>query len=413
MIQYLMAGLKRKICELMLDDNSEPSNDASKDASNDLSNDLSKDVAIESLNNDASKDVANGSSNDAWKDVSNDVSKSLFKGSFQRTVKGMVPCTSPCTGQGTTKHAVPAKVVNNGAYGVVRLAEFAEKMARDRYDASLAIEYAVGKQGITGCVKVFDFFLDDNMLRFVLKMKRAHCDLCEYVCGVKKADLDADAVVKQLCMAVHYLHEKGIVHLDIKPQNILVDKNGFLKLTDFGLSAAYGQQITYAVCTRWYRGDDEPKGTVVTFGYDLFSLGIVLLEVLRYKYTNEPYACALVEAKASLHSPKHGVKQLSDVLAHEPTFTLPDEVPETTKAIVRGFLLKNKNDRMRAHEACRLLEVISSDYVPPTEEELLERSAPFRQVAEFVNVSSDFYPSVENLKILRRLLLAVPSKKED
>jgi hypothetical protein len=68
---------------------------------------------------------------------------------------------------------------------------------------------------------------------------------------------------------------------------------------------------------------------------------------------------------------------------------------------------------MRAHEACRLLEVISSDYVPPTEEELLERSAPFRQVAEFVNVSSDFYPSVENLKILRRLLLAVPSKKED
>ena len=55
------------------------------------------------------------------------------------------------------------------------------------------------------------------------------------------------------------MHEKRIMHRDLKPQNLLIDKNGNIKLADFGLARAFGLPVktyTHEVVTLWYRAPE-------------------------------------------------------------------------------------------------------------------------------------------------------------
>ena len=60
----------------------------------------------------------------------------------------------------------------------------------------------------------------------------------------------------QITSAIKYCHSKRILHRDLKPQNLLIDKNGVIKLADFGLARAFGIRIktlTNEILTLWYR----------------------------------------------------------------------------------------------------------------------------------------------------------------
>jgi serine/threonine protein kinase len=55
----------------------------------------------------------------------------------------------------------------------------------------------------------------------------------------------------QIISAIKYCHSKRILHRDLKPQNLLIDKNGIIKLADFGLARAFGvpiKTLTHEVC---------------------------------------------------------------------------------------------------------------------------------------------------------------------
>lgn len=60
----------------------------------------------------------------------------------------------------------------------------------------------------------------------------------------------------QLVNGVNYCHSRRIIHRDLKPQNLLVDRNGNLKIADFGLARAFGipiKTLTHEIETLWYR----------------------------------------------------------------------------------------------------------------------------------------------------------------
>lgn len=91
-------------------------------------------------------------------------------------------------------------------------------------------------------------------------------------------------IMKQLCSAVAEAHSRGIIHRDIKPQNVIVKADGSLKILDFGIATALGSaQLTQAnnvMGSVHYLAPELAKGEPASFQSDIYALGIVLYEML-------------------------------------------------------------------------------------------------------------------------------------
>ena len=90
-------------------------------------------------------------------------------------------------------------------------------------------------------------------------------------------------ITMQLLAAVDFAHRSGIVHRDIKPQNVMIDRDGTCKVMDFGIARAGDSGMTEAgsiLGTAQYLAPEQAKGYPVDERSDLYSVGVVLYEML-------------------------------------------------------------------------------------------------------------------------------------
>lgn len=100
-----------------------------------------------------------------------------------------------------------------------------------------------------------------------------------------------DAVIRkfmlQMCEGIKYCHSRRILHRDLKPQNLLIDRHGNLKICDFGLARAFGVPLrtyTHEVVTLWYRAPEILLGgRQYSTGVDMWSIGCIFAEMCMRK----------------------------------------------------------------------------------------------------------------------------------
>ena len=137
----------------------------------------------------------------------------------------------------------------------------------------------------------------------------------------------------QMALALRAAHEAGVVHRDVKPANIVVDADGYARLTDFGIARALeGSQLTQAgefLGTAHYVSPEQAQGHPATPASDLYSLAVIGHELL----TGQP--------------PFDGDSVITTALAHviHPAPPLPDSVPEPLRTTVMAGLAKRPEDR--------------------------------------------------------------------
>ena len=133
-------------------------------------------------------------------------------------------------------------------------------------------------------VNIYDVGEDDGFYYIVM----------EYVDGKtlhdiikEEAPLSIDKAVDiaiMICDGIHHAHEKGVIHRDIKPHNILVTEHGMVKVADFGIARAMSKTtITYGnsiIGSVHYFSPEQAKGEPITRTTDIYSLGCVLYEML-------------------------------------------------------------------------------------------------------------------------------------
>jgi len=93
--------------------------------------------------------------------------------------------------------------------------------------------------------------------------------------------------VEQILTGLQYCHSRRIMHRDLKPQNLLIDSNGHLKLADFGLARAFCVPVrpyTHEVITLWYRAPEILLGSLsYSLPVDIWSTGCILIEMVNKK----------------------------------------------------------------------------------------------------------------------------------
>jgi len=136
--------------------------------------------------------------------------------------------------------------------------------------------------------------------------------------GLKMKEYQIATVCKSVLRALVYLHEKGVIHRDIKSDCILLDDEGRIKLSDFGFCAQINTEINKRkslVGTPYWMAPElisrEPYGTAV----DIWSLGIMVIEMIDGEppHFNETPREAMMRTKKSKTPP--GVKQANKISA--------------------------------------------------------------------------------------------------
>ncbi len=205
-------------------------------------------------------------------------------------------------------------------------------------------------------VQVFDAGEEDERPYIVM----------EYVPGRTVADelgtkgkLEADRVVDlalQVCGGLELAHSSGLVHRDVKPQNLLLRDDGTVKIADFGIARAVEAtnltQIGSILGTAAYLSPEQAEGEPVTAAADIYSLGVVLYELLTGRTPHEFSSLADLVVKQR----EEPIRALSDL---EPS------VPHALEAVVMRCLARNPDYRpASAAELARELAAASPE--PPT-----------------------------------------------
>ena len=191
------------------------------------------------------------------------------------------------------------KLIGRGGYGKIYLIE--DKSDQKQY--ALKKMFINKEQGVDFTtireIKILKNIKHENIIeikkvfiekesKICMSMKFYDTDLSKLIDSkkIKLEKKEIKYIIKEIIKGLNYLHINKILHRDIKPGNILINKQGEVVLTDFGLSRPFikDKKMTKGVITRWYRPPEILFGaTFYSTKIDIWSLGCIFAELFLKK----------------------------------------------------------------------------------------------------------------------------------
>ncbi len=222
-------------------------------------------------------------------------------------------------------------------------------------------------------VSLQDIIMQENRLYLIFEFLTM--DLKKYIdTAVPPKEFMDRQLVKSYCyqilQAMLFCHQRRVLHRDLKPQNLLIDKRGTIKLADFGLARAFGIPVrvyTHEVVTLWYRAPEILLGSnKYSCPIDMWSIGCIFAEMATKKplFQGDSEIDQLFRIFRVLRTPTEemwpGVSQLPDFKATFPSwssFGLEDSLHGQLDAngmdLLNAMLVYNPAKRISAKAALR------------------------------------------------------------
>ncbi|WP_078413373.1 Stk1 family PASTA domain-containing Ser/Thr kinase [Priestia abyssalis] len=199
-------------------------------------------------------------------------------------------------------------------------------------------------------------------------------------------------IMTQITSAIAHAHQFGIIHRDLKPQNILIDDNGTVKVTDFGIAVALSSttitQTNSVLGSVHYLSPEQARGGLANKKSDIYSLGIVLFELLtgRVPFSGESaVSIALKHLQTETPSPKRWNPSIPQSLENvvlkataKDSFYRYDSVEEMQNALETSMNPERLNEKKFEvpddEEATKAIPVITDDYIDSPTDETIVRS---------------------------------------
>lgn len=188
-------------------------------------------------------------------------------------------------------------------------------------------------------VKVYDVSFGDRLQYIVMEYVEG-ITLKEYIEQQKVINWkEALHFVTQILRALQHAHDKGIVHRDIKPQNIMLLQNGNIKMTDFGI-ARFSRSETRtmtesAIGSVHYISPEQARGEITDDKADIYSVGVVLYEMLTGQLpfqSDSAVSVAIMQLQSDPKSPRE----------------LNDQIPIGLEQITMKAMQKDVRDRYQS-----------------------------------------------------------------
>jgi tRNA A-37 threonylcarbamoyl transferase component Bud32 len=251
-------------------------------------------------------------------------------------------------GMGVVFRGFDSKLERNVALKVVRASEDVKESEREEMVEALKHEaITIAKFNHSNVVSVYDVEGQGGTAYIAMELVEG-LSLERYLARRKRVPwTEALVIGLATTKAIAAAHESGIVHHDIKPGNVLLGKDGSIKVTDFGISrpiAAAGQRSDVVFGSPSYLSPEACKGKRMGPEGDIFALGVTLYEIL---IGINPFRRATVQATIRATIDEE-VPELSGKL---------DGIDPMFSAIIASML--RKDPEARAHSAAELAEKLA------------------------------------------------------